>query len=226
MTERNHDASGLPPSRVYSRRFEGLGHSRRLLWETLCRHFFSKWIPRDSSIVDIAAGHCEFINAVEAARRIAVDINPDSATFAGDGVEVHTSSVIELDRLQLPPVDVVFASNLFEHLPRPEIVQTIRQVRTLLRPGGRFLILQPNIRFIPRDYWMFFDHITPVDDRALCEVLEVEGFRIETCIPRFLPYTTKTGLPQGPWIVRLYLALPLAWRFFGAQAFIVAVGPA
>lgn len=34
-------------------------------------------------------------------------------------------------------------------------------------PAGRLLILQPNVRYCGRDYWQFFDHITPVDDRAV-----------------------------------------------------------
>jgi hypothetical protein len=41
-------------------------------------------------------------------------------------------------------------------------------------------------------------------------------------IPRFLPYTTKSRLPSGPALVRLYLKVPLAWRVLGAQAFVVA----
>ncbi len=87
------------------------------------------------------------------------------------------------------------------------------------------LILQPNIRFISRDYWMFFDHVTPVDDRALCEALELGGFRIEINVPRFLPYTTASRLPVAPWLIRLYLRLPILWRVLGGQAFIVAVKP-
>jgi hypothetical protein len=69
---------------------------------------------------------------------------------------------------------------------------------------------------------MFFDHITPVDDRALVEALHAEGYAVDVCIPRFLPYTTKSGLPHGPGLVRLYLRMPLAWKVLGAQAFVVA----
>jgi hypothetical protein len=83
--------------------------------------------------------------------------------------------------------------------------------------------LQPNIRFCARDYWMFFDHVTPLDDRSLSEALETNGFRVTRCIPRFLPYTTKSKLPRAPWMIRAYLACPLAWRVLGAQTFVEAV---
>jgi hypothetical protein len=69
---------------------------------------------------------------------------------------------------------------------------------------------------------MFFDHVTPIDDRALCEALELCGFSIETAIPRFLPFTTKGSLPKSTLLLKLYLKIPLAWKLFGGQAFIVA----
>ena len=42
---------------------------------------------------------------------------------------------------------------------------------------------------------------------------------------RFLPYTTKGRLPQTSGLVRLYLALPLAWRLLGKQTLYVAERP-
>ncbi len=96
------------------------------------------------------------------------------------------------------------------------------EVRRVLRLGGRLLVLQPNVRYCARDYWQFFDHITPVDDRALLEAFAATGYNVILNIPRFLPYTTKSRLPSGPALVKLYLRVPLAWRVLGAQAFMVA----
>jgi hypothetical protein len=41
-------------------------------------------------------------------------------------------------------------------------------------------------------------------------------------IPRFLPYTTKSRIPQSTLLVKAYLRIPLIWRFLGQQAFAVA----
>ena len=84
------------------------------------------------------------------------------------------------------------------------------------------MILQPNIRYCYRDYWMFFDHITPLDHHSLAEALETSGFRVVQSIARFLPYTTKSNLPKSRALVKAYLRLPVAWRLFGQQAFVVA----
>ena len=51
--------------------------------------------------------------------------------------------------------------------------------------------------------------------------MDLTGFEVETCYPRFLPYTTKSRLPNWPILVKLYLRVPLAWRVLGAQAFMV-----
>ncbi|MGV8124310.1 MAG: hypothetical protein AB2L14_31575 [Candidatus Xenobiia bacterium LiM19] len=117
---------------------------------------------------------------------------------------------------------MIFVSNFFEHLPKNEIILTLKEIKRLLKKNGSLLVLQPNIRYCYRDYWMFFDHITPLDDRSLCEALEVEGFTIKECRPRFLPYTTKSRLPKSLFLVKVYLLLPILHHFFGQQAFIWA----
>jgi len=103
------------------------------------------------------------------------------------------------------------------HITRDVILSTLIEARRVLKPTGRLLVLQPNVRFCERDYWQFFDHITPVDDRALAEAFAATGFDVEKCIPRFLPYSTKSRLPSWPSLVRLYLKMPLAWRVLGSS---------
>jgi hypothetical protein len=92
----------------------------------------------------------------------------------------------------------------------------------VLEPGGRLVNMQPNIRVEPGRYWDFYDHLLPLSDRSAVEAFLQAGFTVERVIPRFVPFTTKSVLPQHPLLVRAYLALPLAWRFLGGQFLIVA----
>lgn len=207
---------------LYHNRFSGEAEQRSDIWEVLCRDFFQKWVPTDSVVLDVAAGHCEFINNIRAGRKIAVDLNPDVEMRAAAGVETHVCRSDDMAVLGDASVDRVFISNFFEHVPREVILSTLSEVRRVLKPSGRLLILQPNVRYCAKDYWMFFDHITPVDDRALVEALAHTGYSVEKILPRFLPYTTKSRIPSGPALVKVYLRFPLAWRFMGAQAFVVA----
>jgi SAM-dependent methyltransferase len=207
---------------LYGDRFGAEADQRQDIWQVLCSRFFQKWIPADAVVLDLAAGHCEFINNIKAGRRIAVDLNPDVAERAADGVETYTLRSDDLSAIADASVDRVFISNFFEHISREVILATLREVHRVLKPNGLLLLLQPNIRFVPRDYWRFFDHITPVDDRAMIEAFHQTDYDVVKNIPRFLPFTTKGRLPSGPAVVRLYLALPFVWKLFGAQAFMVA----
>ncbi len=214
---------------IYANRHRSQKKVRRDVWDVLCRHFLQQFVPQDGTVIDVGAGRCEFINAIKASRKVAVDLAPDTETCADDGVEVIHSGCHDLSVIGDASADAVFVSNVFEHLTRPEILATIRECRRCLRSGGRLIILQPNIRYAYREYWTFFDHITALDHDALCEALVICELPTERVIPRFLPYT-MSGRPsrlQSLWpiLLRIYLAMPWAWRFVAKQCLIVAVKP-
>jgi hypothetical protein len=87
----------------------------------------------------------------------------------------------------------------------------------VLKAGGHLIAMGPNARLIPGAYWDLWDHQTAITDRSLAELLEATGFEVVERRPRFLPYTTRSALPQPPALVRLYVKLPVVWRLFGAQ---------
>ena len=123
-------------------------------------------------------------------------------------------------------VDLAFASNVFEHLRGPDaLLKVLANVRAALRPGGRIMIMQPNVRLVGGAFWDFFDHTLPLSERGMSEALEVAGFRIIECRARFLPYTTKSRLPQWDFLVRLYLRFRPAQYLLGKQMLVVAERP-
>jgi SAM-dependent methyltransferase len=197
------------------------------IWRVLCRHFFQRYVRRDAVVLDLGAGLGEFLRHIDCARRIAVDIERLSGRQLPAGTEeLDIPSDRLSSRVAPASVDVVFCSNFFEHLPDTRtFLTTLREIRTVLRPGGRLLVLQPNIRLLGGAYWDFVDHHLPLTDRTLVEACESTGFAVREIIPRFLPYTTRSSLPQAPWLVRLYLAVKPAWYLLGGQTWLVAQKP-
>jgi ubiquinone/menaquinone biosynthesis C-methylase UbiE len=210
--------------KIYATRFiEAELPTKNKIWKVLCTKFFSQFVPTTSTVVDIGAGYCEFINNITSHKKIAIDLNPDVKKFADPDVEVINESCMAMNSLADESVDVVFMSNFLEHLlNKQQVFDTLNEAKRILKLGGKLLILQPNIRFLPNNYWDFFDHHTPLSDRSLVEVLESLEMVIVKCYPRFLPYTTKSQLPKGAFFVKLYLHTPWIWFLFGKQAFIVA----
>ena len=211
-------------SRIYRYRFskEELAFKRDL-WKVLCSKFFQRYIPEEATVMDLGAGYCEFINNIKAVSKFVVDINAETNRFAEPDVTVYRATGNRLDMFADDSLDVVFASNFFEHIPtKSEISEILKEVHRILKPSGLFLILQPNIKYLYADYWDFFDHYTPLSHLSMCEVLIIQEFKIKECLPRFLPYSTKTSLPKTPILVELYLRIPFIWPIFGKQMFIVA----
>jgi SAM-dependent methyltransferase len=213
--------------KLYNQRFpEAVLAQKHAIWKVLCSDFFSRYVKPTDTVVDIGAGYCEFINNIAAGTKIAVDLNPDVRRFAAADVRVINESCTAIRELDSASVDVVFMSNFLEHLPNKDIVlDTFRESARILRKGGRVMVLQPNIRYLPGEYWDYFDHHTPLTERSLVEGLQLAGLEPTTVIAKFLPYTTKSRLPQAPWLVQLYLKVPLAWHVLGKQAFVVATKP-
>jgi SAM-dependent methyltransferase len=211
-------------SQLYQIRFSDQALVRKNeIWKVLCRDFFSRFLKSTDTVVDIGCGYGEFINNISAGRRVAVDLNSDTKLFLNPGVEFFQGGALALDQANLPPADVVFTSNFLEHLPdKPTLDKFLSQVHGVLKPGGKYIIMGPNLRYLPGEYWDFYDHHLGLTHLSLSEALRLRGYNIDVCIDRFLPYTTQTKLPTHPALVRLYLKVPLAWRFMGTQFLIVA----
>ena len=214
-------------SSIYNERFNVEDRaSKARVWQVLCHHFFQRYVNTGDTVLDLGAGYCEFINNIECTRKIAVDLNPQTKDYANPDVEIMLTPSNDLHDLADESVDVIFVSNFFEHLPdKKTFMDTLQESRRVLRSGGRILILQPNIRVLGGQYWDFVDHYLPLTDRTLVEALNLIEMRVQEVRARFLPYTTKSILPQHPLLVRLYLMVPLVHRFLGGQAWVVGVKP-
>jgi SAM-dependent methyltransferase len=175
-------------------------------------------------VLDLGAGFCEFINHAVARRRIAVDLNPETVRSAAAGVEVKAVSAAELGFLRPGEVDVVFSSNFLEHLDsKPEVSRVFDEVQRVLRPGGRIILMGPNIRYLADRYWDYFDHHVPLSHASICEALELHDFQLEHVEPRFLPYTVKGARLRWRFLVEAYLACrPLSSALLGKQFLVVA----
>ncbi|WP_165219504.1 class I SAM-dependent methyltransferase [Aquisphaera insulae] len=210
---------------IYRNRFGKQDLARRsAVWKVLCEDWFEAYIPRDGRVLEVAAGYCEFINNVRAAEKVAVDLNPETRHHAAPGVAVHRIAAESLNEVvPASHFDAAFMSNFLEHCrTREQVLAVFSAVRRSLRPGGRILILGPNIAACAAEYFDYFDHHLALTDRAVAEALELSGFHVEVQRPRTLPFSFRSKLPSAPWLVRLYLKFPIAWRFFGAQFFLVA----
>jgi ubiquinone/menaquinone biosynthesis C-methylase UbiE len=211
-------------SSIYKSRFSNTGlEKRKRVWKILCDEFFQQHVPPQSAVLDLACGYGEFINNIKAAKKYGVDLNPDASAHLSPEVNFRLAPASDLSHIADDSLDRVFTSNFLEHLPDKAACDTVlKEVRRTLKPGGKFMILGPNIRYAYKEYWDYYDHYLALSHLSLVEGLLLAGYEPETVIDRFLPYTMNNARPTADWMIRTYLRIPLAWKLLGKQFFVVA----
>jgi SAM-dependent methyltransferase len=216
--------------RMYQDRFAENEAYRKKVWRVACRTFFSRYVSKSARILDLGAGWGEFITTIEAGEKFAMDLNPATGDHLPPDITHLHHDCSQPWPLEPDSFDVVFTSNFLEHLPdKQSIERTVAEAYRCLRNNGLFICMGPNIRYVPGEYWDFWDHYIPLTDRSCSELLRNTGFIIERSEARFLPYTMSSGSNPPVPLVDLYLRLPIFWPVFGKQFLVIArkaVGPA
>ncbi|TSC70621.1 MAG: type 11 methyltransferase [Parcubacteria group bacterium Gr01-1014_46] len=197
-------------------------NDREVVWKEIVR-YLSSFLPIDGTVMDIGAGYCDFINNVNSKNRIALDYSPDLKNYAKEGVRIVNSSVTDMSAVGDATVDVVFASNLFEHLSDGELETTMGEIKRVLKKGGRLILMQPNYRLSYKTYFDDHTHKKVFSDVSLETFLLSHGMEIELKKPKFLPFSLKSRpsfIPVFPVLIRAYLNSP--WKPLAGQMLFIA----
>ena len=214
--------------RYYETRFTP-DPARAAVWAHVAR-YLQRWVDRDGDLLDLAAGYADFTRAISARHRVAIDLNPaliDFVTgdFAGgpdpsSRIEAIVADATDLGSFADGRFATVFASNFIEHLEHHQIDALLPEIRRVLTPGGRLILVQPNFRLAPRRYFDDYTHRTIWTDQSLSDLLVAAHFDIEHVEARFLPLSMRSRLSFGHRLVPAYLRLP--YRPLAGQMLVVA----
>jgi SAM-dependent methyltransferase len=202
----------------------GFDARRNLVWREVVRWIQSRYVPEDSRVLDLGAGYCNFINNVVARDKHAVDVFSRFPEYAAPDVATHVASATDMPFLEADRFDVAFASNLVEHLNRPDLILLLSELRRVLRLGGTLILMQPNFKYCSTTYFDDYTHLQIFTDASLYDFLEAYGFKMQASFPKFMPVNMKStlrlNLPMLPLLVRTYLNLP--FKPFAGQMLLVA----
>jgi ubiquinone/menaquinone biosynthesis C-methylase UbiE len=197
--------------------------NREPVWRHICA-YLERWIPADSDVLELGAGWCDFANLVRARSVTAVDLEAVVLTAAAGHVRAVVADATDLRELEDCSFDVVFASNLLEHLERALSDRLLAEAVRVLRPGGRLILLQPNFRLQPGRYFDDYTHVAIFTDQSLRDYLAAAGWHVEHVAPRLLPLSMRSRGSSLSFLVPWYLRSPV--KPMAGQMLVVARRPA
>jgi ubiquinone/menaquinone biosynthesis C-methylase UbiE len=200
---------------------------RKIVWKEIVK-FLQKFVSTNGTVLDLGAGYCDFINNISAGEKYAVDISPELEKYAGKNIKKINSPAWNLSAILDESVDVVFASNLLEHLAEEELQKTASEIKRVLKPTGKLILMQPNYRLSAKKYFDDPTHKKIFDDISLENFLISRDFRIIKKMPRFLPFSMRSNsslIPNFllPFVVRIYIRSPI--KPLASQMLFVAEKP-
>lgn len=203
--------------RLYEYRFRDVDQTARTaVWQKLAPFVYER-MGRPQRVLDPAAGRGEFINAVPAPERWAIDQVAYAEGTYMPGIHAVVSNIFAAE---LPEAHFggIWVSNFLEHLTTQEsVADFLGRMHSATEPGGRILVMGPNFRYCPREYFDMADHTLVFTHQAIAEHLYAAGYEVEQIHPRFLPYSFTGRLPPSPALTERYLRYRWAWRLLGKQ---------
>lgn len=190
---------------------------RNIVWKEIVR-FFDLYIKNAETVLDLGAGYCDFINNVSATKKYAADISPELSNYAEKEVIQINRTGWDFYEIPNESVDVVHASNFLEHFTDENLEKIMKEVKRILKKGGKLILMQPNYRYSYKTYFDDPTHKKVFSDTALESFLISHDFEIIKKMPKFLPFSLKSRpsiIPLSPLLVRAYIHSP--WKPFAGQ---------
>jgi len=189
-------------------------------------------IPKDmeASILDIGCGYGVFLSSLRGlgySKLKGIDICEDAVSFCVEnGLEVEKVESLEsfvAKREGKAKFDFITMSHVLEHIPKDDVVATLKTIRErLMAPGAALLVSTPNAQANTGAYWAYedFTHHTIFTSGSLLFVLRSAGFtQIEFVDPDGLEGASLIRGSARKLLLSLYKQNYRFWNFVTRSSF-------
>lgn len=177
------------------------------VWKAITE-YLQPFVGTDKTVLDLGCGYGDFINLVQAKKKFALDLSPDVKNHINNDIEFINKPSTSLEDVSSNTLDVVFSSNLMEHLDRTQLDQTMKEVKRCMKKDGTLILIGPNFRYAYKEYFDDYTHKTVFTHVSLADFMYEYGFRSIKNMPKFLPLTLKSRLPKSYFLTKFYLNSP------------------
>ena len=140
-------------------------------------------------VLDLGSGRGIFLRLLggKDIEAVGVDSNLEQVEACrADGYTVHHDDVLSFldnaaDGEAAGSFDGIFCSHLVEHLSGADAVRLVNSAASLLRPGGRLMLVTPNVanpEVWSHTFWLDPTHVRPYPRPLLESLLEARGLSV------------------------------------------------
>ena len=185
--------------------------SRVVVWQVIADHL-SSWIPPGGRVLEIGAGYCRLDQRraggpAGCGRRVARGAAHSRPRASSRECSMRRRICVARRPVRSTWCSPRMSSSTSRRTRRRRWVLTF----TLLRPGGRFIVIQPNFRYAFRRYFDDYTHRSVFTHVSLPALLRSRGFahragrRRASCPTRCRTLVSRFAA----WLVRAYLRSPI-----------------
>lgn len=182
---------------------------------------------KDARILDIGCGFGQMLTRIKEkgyAQLKGIDIGHESVDFCQSiGLDVElVESVDSFASQNKSQFDLILMSHVLEHIPKEQTIDTLKAIRSMLAPGGAFIVMVPNAQSNTGVYWMYedFTHHLLFTAGSLKYVLMSAGFEtIEFLDPKCLAGLSAFQQAKRKFLLRLYEIRLNFWNRVTASSF-------
>ena len=178
------------------------------VWRAITE-YLQPFVGKDKTVLDLGCGYGDFINEISEKKKYALDMGPDVKEFINKDVIFINKPSTSMESVPKKSVDVVFSSNLFEHLDKNELDKTMKGINRCLKSNGKLILIGPNFQYSYKNYFDDYTHKTAFSHISLADAMYEYGFTPIKIMPKFLPLTLKSKLPKSYFLTKYYLHSPL-----------------
>lgn len=182
---------------------------RTKVWCAIVDYISKKYLNEPNAALDLGCGYGDFINNLKCPNKFAVDLNPDAANYIAPGIKFFNSTADKLDAVESGSLDLIFSSNLLEHLDDNELERAVKEFHRVLKVDGLMITMQPNYYYAYREYFDDYTHKKVFSHQSLQDFFSANGFKTNAIEKKFVPFSLKSRLPKTYMLTKLYLDFPL-----------------
>ena len=181
------------------------GYPKELVDYLIRRFMPFLWLYKSKpKILDLGCGRGEYLEKFESFGWKAEGFDRSLP----ENIKLH--NIVKIGDLERPlpyrknTFDLVFCKSVIEHQYYPE--KLISEIYRILKPGGKILILTPDIESIKFIFWTDFTHRSPFTLSSLKDILQINNFKILTC-EKFIQLPYVWGHPARKivcWIAKFF----------------------